>query len=133
MTHEVVARRMAEREALITLARDYVAALTATVSVRAAYMAGSVARGDFNVWSDIDVVVVADSLPARVPDRTTLLTRDAPPRIQPIGFTPEEFGRARKRRNPLVLEALAFGVRLDRRTRVVLRRRTGPARGAPDR
>jgi uncharacterized protein len=117
--HEVVVRRQAERESLIALAGEYVAALAARVPVRAAYAAGSVARGDFNVWSDIDVVVVADTLPDRVPDRTALLTSEAPPRIQPIGFTPEEFERARRKRNPLVLEALALGVRLDGRARAV--------------
>lgn len=30
---------------------------------------GSVARGDFNLWSDIDVLVVADNLPERWLDR----------------------------------------------------------------
>jgi hypothetical protein len=45
-------------------------------------------------------LIVADDLPERVPDRMAVLVADAPPRVQPIGFTPEEFEQARARRNP---------------------------------
>jgi predicted nucleotidyltransferase len=112
VAREIVQRRRAEREAMIDLARDYVRRLSARLDVRAAYVAGSVARGDFNVWSDVDVVVVAEELPERIPDRAALLVADAPPRVQPVGFTPAEFERAREKRNPLVIEALARGVAL---------------------
>ncbi len=107
---DVVAERRAERERLLELARGYVRDLSARIRIRAAYVAGSVARGDFNVWSDVDVVVVAEDLPRRVPDRMALLAAGAPPRVQPVGFTPEEFERARRRRNRLVIEATERGV-----------------------
>jgi predicted nucleotidyltransferase len=110
MARDIVARRRAEREGLIDLGREYARRLSARLAVRAAYVAGSVARGDFNVWSDVDVVIVADDLPERVPDRMAVLMADAPPRVQPVGFTPAEFERARARRNPLVIEALERGV-----------------------
>ena len=58
----------------------------------------------------MDVVVVADDLPARIPERTALLGVNGTPRVQPVGFTPAEFDRARARRNPLVLEALERGI-----------------------
>lgn len=32
---------------------------------------GSVARGDFNLWSDVDVLVVSDALPAHPLARST--------------------------------------------------------------
>ncbi|MGH3115429.1 MAG: hypothetical protein ACRDOP_18375, partial [Gaiellaceae bacterium] len=65
---------------------------------------------DFNVWSDVDVVVVAEVLPARSPERSGLLLEDAPAGVQPVGFTPEEFEVAWRARNALVREAVELGV-----------------------
>lgn len=107
-----LAERRQERERLRSLAREYVRRLKARMPVRAAALVGSVARGDFNLWSDVDVVVVADDLPERVPDRALLLGRDAPPGVQPIGFTTEEFERAFARGDPLAREAVSAGQRL---------------------
>jgi predicted nucleotidyltransferase len=110
--HEALEARRAEREQLIELARGYVRRLSRRLPVASAVVAGSVARGDFNVWSDVDVVVVAEGLPARSPDRTALLAEDAPPRVQPVGFTPGELEHARRRGNRLVADADAHGIDL---------------------
>jgi uncharacterized protein len=107
---DVIAERARERDAMIELARGYVERLPAHHSLVAAFVVGSVARGDFNVWSDVDVVVVADNLPVRVPDRTRALGQCAPPRVQPIGFTPEEFRAAHAKGNPLAREAMEIGI-----------------------
>lgn len=107
-----VAERVAERERLIELARQHVEHLSETVSVRQAAVVGSVARGDFNVWSDVDVVVVAEALPERVLDRLELLMANRPPRVEVIGFTPAELLEARRRANPLVVELDSIGVPL---------------------
>jgi len=107
---DVLAERRRERERLIDLARDYVQRLSARLEVEAAVVAGSVARGDFNVWSDVDVVVITEGLPARAPDRAGLLLADAPPRVQPVGFSRGEFVAALRRRNPLAHEAVERGV-----------------------
>lgn len=107
---EVLARRRAERERMIELARTYLERLSARVPVVAAAVAGSVARGDFNVWSDIDVVVVSDALPGRVPERSALLATDAPPGVQAVGYTREEFRRALARGDPLAASVVREGV-----------------------
>lgn len=107
---DVLAERRRERERLIDVAREHVERLSARVEVEAAVVVGSVARGDFNVWSDVDVIVVAEALPARTPDRLALLLRDAPPRVQPIGFSQAEPEEAKRRSNRLVLEAIEHGV-----------------------
>jgi predicted nucleotidyltransferase len=96
---DVLAERRRERERLIDLAREYVESLAARHPVDAAVVVGSVARGDFNVWSDVDVVVVAEGLPER-----------APPGIQPVGFSRSEFRRALAKRSRLAHEALDRGV-----------------------
>jgi uncharacterized protein len=107
---EVLAERRRERDDLIGLARGYAEQLATRVLVRAAVVVGSVARGDFNVWSDVDVVVVVDDLPARALDRAGLLLQDAPPRVQPVGYTSAELAEANARGNPLVREAFELGV-----------------------
>jgi predicted nucleotidyltransferase len=112
MAADIVARRRREREALIELARDYVTRLAERVPLEAAVVAGSVARGDFNVWSDVDVVVVAEGLPASAHERVGVLLAAAPPRIQPVGYTRAELERELRRGNRLVREALEEGVTL---------------------
>ena len=107
-----VEERYAERERLIEAAREHVRRLSARLAIRDAAVVGSVARGDFNVWSDIDVVVVADELPERLLDRLDVLMDGRPPRVEPIGFTPAELEEARRRRNPLVIEFDTIGIRL---------------------
>jgi hypothetical protein len=107
---DILAERRREQARLLALAREYVDRLTARLPVDAAVVVGSVARGDFNVWSDIDVVVVAEGLPERALDRIGFLLEDAPAGIQPVGFSRAEFLSALAKRNPLAVEALERGV-----------------------
>jgi uncharacterized protein len=109
---DILAERAREQDALIELARGYVRRLAADTDLVAAFVVGSVARGDFNAWSDVDVVVVADNLPSRAPDRAQALGQSAPPRVQPVGFTPMEFRAAHAKGNPLVREAMEIGIQL---------------------
>lgn len=127
------ALRRRQREELLSLARRYVRALERRIPVVAALVAGSVARGDFNVWSDVDVVVVAEGLPPRAPERGKLLAADAPGGVQPVGYTPEEFRAALERGNPLVVEALSQGIVLAGRAFVARWRRAAQERpsGSP--
>jgi hypothetical protein len=107
---DALAERSQERDRLIELARRYVDRLSGRVPLVAAAVVGSVARGDFNVWSDVDVVVVAERLPERAPERGRILTEDVPGGVQPVGFTPAEFGAALRRGNPLAAEAVGTGI-----------------------
>lgn len=107
---DVLAERRREREELAALALGYVERLSRRFPVLAAAVVGSVARGDFNVWSDVDVVVVAEGLPARAPDRAALLAADAPARVQAVGFTPAELQDALRRRNRIAREAVEAGI-----------------------
>jgi predicted nucleotidyltransferase len=109
---DVLASRRAERERLIGRARAYARALSERLPVQAVVLVGSVARGDFNLWSDIDVLVVTDALPERLPDRLALLSADAPGGVQVVGLTRAELRRAAQRSNRLVLDAAAHGILL---------------------
>ncbi|MGH8909009.1 MAG: nucleotidyltransferase domain-containing protein [Egibacteraceae bacterium] len=97
---EVVRRRRAERQALLDVARVYVDGLDPQLDVRAAVVVGSVARGDFHVASDVDVIVVAERLPTDPAERWRRVasTRGI---VQPIAWTVEEWAQQRVRGNPL--------------------------------
>lgn len=125
---DVLTSRRAERQRLIERARGYALAVSERLPVKAVVLAGSVARGDFNVWSDIDVVVVADDLPTRLLDRLGLLSADAPAGVQVVGYTPAELRRAALRSNRLVLDAAAGGILLagDACVFETIRRDAGP-------
>ncbi len=105
----VIQRRRAERERLLDLARRFVSVLDPALSIRAAVVFGSLARGDFNRWSDIDLLIVADNLPAGHGQRLDTLGA-WPPGVQPIVWTPEEWQGQRRRGNPIAVEAAASGV-----------------------
>jgi uncharacterized protein len=103
-------RRRAERDRLVAMARAHVERIAGRIPVAAAAVAGSVARGDFNVWSDVDVVVVSDALPDPGPSRAEVLGDGAPAGIEPHGYTTSEFDRAVSRGDRLAREAVEHGV-----------------------
>lgn len=110
MTHPVIARRLAEQADRIRAAERFARELATRLDVMAAVVFGSTARGDFNKWSDTDVLVVARALPTDPRDRLSVLDRAAPPGVQPVGWTPEELADKRRRRDPIALECDAIGV-----------------------
>lgn len=97
---------------MLSAARAYVDALSGGLDLVGAAVIGSVARGDFNVWSDIDVLVVARDLPQRYLDRASLLASVPAPRVQAFGFTPQELGEALVKGDPRVVELQRDGVLL---------------------
>jgi predicted nucleotidyltransferase len=105
----IVDRRRAERDALLGRARTFAGQLPPGMGVQAVVVFGSVARGDFNRWSDIDVLVVADSLPERFVDRFGALGPHAG-LVQAVPWTPEEFRRQLVKGNALAVEAVEKGV-----------------------
>ncbi|CAN5281375.1 hypothetical protein BH18ACT4_BH18ACT4_04110 [soil metagenome] len=106
---ETIARRRSEREVHLATARRFVDGLAPDLGVRAAVVFGSVARGDFNLWSDIDVLLVADHLSERPLDRYADLG-ELPPMVQPIAWTPAEWHEGRRRHNQIAVEAADAGV-----------------------
>lgn len=105
----VIERRRREREELLDRARAFADRLGPELGVRAVVVYGSVARGDFNLWSDVDVLVVADHLPERSIDRWGVLG-DRPGRVEPVAWTPGEWSRQMDRDNPIATEAIESGV-----------------------
>ncbi|NVM34740.1 MAG: nucleotidyltransferase domain-containing protein [Candidatus Lokiarchaeota archaeon] len=72
---------------------------------------GSLARGDFNERSDVDIIVISSKLPENYYKRAELLynmveTLDP---IEPLGFTPDEFIDMIKNRHCTSLFAMKEG------------------------
>jgi predicted nucleotidyltransferase len=111
MTHPVIERRRAEQREKIACVDRYIRTLKLRLPIEGAWVVGSVARGDFNVWSDIDVVVVAPGLPLQLLARADLF-HDKPPGLQIVAYTPQEFDAALEKKNPLTIEATTVGVEL---------------------
>ncbi len=83
----IAARRRDERAQAIACAQTYATTLAVEIPLAAAVVFGSYARGDFNTWSDIDVLVLADVLPTDSQERLELLWRHRPGGLEPVGWT----------------------------------------------
>ena len=101
---DVIATRERERRRVIESAKAYVNSLKGLYS---AFLIGSYARGDFNAWSDVDVLLVGD-FHGNPLER--LLKLDFPPGFEVIPLTEEEFDRALKKNNPIIYDVKSYGI-----------------------
>jgi predicted nucleotidyltransferase len=83
--------RRQEREELIALAKAYAERLRSRLPGARVFLYGSVARGDFNLASDIDLLVVSDALPANPLERAAFLYRIVEAREEPKGLLAREY------------------------------------------
>ncbi|MEJ2770733.1 MULTISPECIES: nucleotidyltransferase domain-containing protein [unclassified Stygiolobus] len=101
---DIIAERERKRREVIEKARAYVNSLKGRYS---AFLIGSYARGDFNVWSDIDVLLIGDF---RGNPLERLLGLDFPPNFEVIPLTEEEFHKALEKNNPITWDVRSKGV-----------------------
>ena len=109
---KIIEERIKKQEEYIALAGEYVKKLSKTISIKKAYVIGSVARGDFNDASDIDILIIAENLPANPLKRLHILYETVPPLIEPKAFTSEEFKLLLEKKNPLAVEAKTKGIKI---------------------
>lgn len=109
IVERVLARRRAERTALVERARAFTEQLDPELRVRAAVVYGSVARGDFNLWSDVDLLIIADGAEGGPLQRMDALG-DRPALVEPVVWTREEWHSQLARGNPIAIEARDSGV-----------------------
>ena len=110
VTIPVIDRRRAQQRARIEAVATWAGCLAAEREVSAVVVFGSTVRGDFNKWSDVDVLVVAEELPDEWRTRTEVLAADAPLGLQQVGWTPAELAERRRRGDPIARECDAVGV-----------------------
>ncbi len=101
---EVIRRRIEERERVIEEVRRFAESLRGRYSV---FLVGSYARGDFNAWSDVDVVVVGEF---RGNPLQRLRELDAPPGFELVPLTEEELMDRVAKKDPLAVELVNYGV-----------------------
>jgi len=93
---EVIKARAEEGEGAIEDAESYVEKLIERLGAISAAVFGSYARGEFNLWSDIDVIVAPQKFKDVDFIRKCPALLDAPPKIGAICWTPEEAAKALK-------------------------------------
>ncbi len=106
---------MRKREQALREAIEFVRCVSRKLKIVHAWLYGSYARGDFNEWSDVDVlIVVEDDLPARPVDRLSIIEEclERYPSIEPVVVTVKEFEKMRQKRNPIVVDVEHHGVNL---------------------
>jgi len=107
---KLLEERRRQREKAIKLAREYIDKLSEVLTLVSAILYGSFARGDFNLSSDIDVLVISDSLPPNPLTRLEFLYQFASGGIEPKAYTTEEFISMLKDGNPVIVDALKNGI-----------------------
>jgi uncharacterized protein len=90
-------RRRTERAALIAEAKAYAERVRSGLGEARVFLYGSVARGDFNLASDLDLLVVSARLPRHPLERLELLQTFARGREEPKGLLPDEYHRLEKK------------------------------------
>ncbi|MFQ6043385.1 MAG: nucleotidyltransferase domain-containing protein [Candidatus Poribacteria bacterium] len=72
---------------------------------------GSYARGDYDQYSDLDIIIVCDTqLPFVERFREFHQLFQLPIAIEPLVYTPQEFEGMVKRENPFITQALEYGI-----------------------
>ena len=107
--YKALKRRKEERKKAIHLSAEYAKNLEKNIGSFTAILHGSYARGDFNSGSDIDVLVISDSLPSNALERMDLLYQHVQGGIDPKGYTRAEFLKMLRSNNPLAVDAMENG------------------------
>lgn len=102
---EIIEERKRFRQHVLEKVSRWARGLSFRASV---ILVGSYARGDFNLWSDIDILVISPSFKGSPVERLKAL--DILPGSEVVPLTPEEFERLVERGDPLAMEALDQGV-----------------------
>lgn len=94
--------------------KRYCRNLVKSLNPRAILIYGSVAKGTFGVGSDIDLLVISDSLPSNFLNRLEVLSElnDTEAPLEPLGYTTTEVDKIIKtgKLNPTVLDVLENGL-----------------------
>jgi len=127
---EHLEERRREREERLRKARRFAEEVRRALGKATVVVIGSTCRGDFNAWSDIDVVVISDSLPENPLHRLDLLADLLEPGIEAIPLRREDAIRLAEKGSPVAEEivsciALADDLNLLDLLRGILSKRRG--------
>lgn len=107
---KIIEVRRRKQQEMVFRAWCYGERLRARIGPLSGFVIGSVARGDFNLGSDIDVLVVSDRLPTHPLARSQLLYELTEGELEPKGYTVAEFQQMLVQNHPLAWEVLEQGI-----------------------
>ena len=102
---EVIKARKSVIDRVVSEAKRWASSLSIRCT---AYLIGSYARGDFNFWSDVDILLVSDELFGSPVERLKKI--EAPPNYEVLPLTTREFMNMLRCEDSLAKEALRRGV-----------------------
>jgi len=102
--------RRRQRDRFVDMAWTYADKLRGRLGKLTAIVYGSVSRGDFNLGSDVDILIISESLPSHPLERMEVLFSCHEPPLEPKGYTQAEFHRLLAKRNSAVAEILKDGI-----------------------
>ncbi|MGF7400036.1 nucleotidyltransferase domain-containing protein [Thermoanaerobacterium thermosaccharolyticum] len=102
--------REKKRNNLIDIGKKYSKIISNVLYPMCAIIIGSVARGDFNDSSDIDVILISDEMPVNYKERMKLLYDHVFDAIEPKGYNTDEFKKLYMKKNPISIEAIEKGI-----------------------
>ena len=104
---EIIRKRLSNREKVITDAKNFIKCISRILKVKDAVLFGSYARRDFNIWSDVDIlIIVKNDLPSNPLDRIELVIECLKkyPFIEPITLKDDEYRKLKMKKNPLTID-----------------------------
>jgi len=107
---KLLEERKRQREKFVDMARTYAENLPGRSGNLTAIVHGSVSRGDFNLGSDLDILIISEGLPCHPPERMQVLFSCHEPPLEPKGYTPAEFRTLLAKRNSALAEVLKEGI-----------------------
>ncbi len=111
----IIEKRRKMRSIALKKAYSFTECVSKKLRVYKSILIGSYARGDFNVWSDIDLLSIADdNLPLNPIRRFDIIIDCLSnfPSIEPIILTIDEFNNLRKKKNPVAIDADMIGIQI---------------------
>ncbi len=99
---EIIEERREERIRRINLAERFVSSISDRLSPFTAIVIGSTVRGDFNRWSDVDVILVSDRFPDNPIERFKFIEDLLIPGIESIPLRMTDIRRLVDKRAPVV-------------------------------
>jgi len=94
----------------VEMARTYAEELRGRLGKLTAIVYGSGARGDFNLGSDVDILIICEGLPQHPLEQMEVLFSCHEPPLEPKGYTHAEFRPLLAKRNSALAEVLKDGL-----------------------
>lgn len=101
---EIIEKRRKQREEMIERVTEFARQLNNKCTV---LLIGSYARGDFNLWSDVDLLIIGNFTGNPL---QRLKNIDLPAGFEAILLTPEEFNIRKGKNEGFIKEALQHGI-----------------------